>query len=161
MQVSSRKTRRLLDKSKTFHVACGVAICIFSGKKRYCSLTCLCVSVRSVAKWIQTGSALLEYKLWHPFSCSCMFFLSGCVCESLCSWLTALCLLGLYTQTTSSYLSMFCFILVYFFVYCQLALDSIQSMPLALKLLVTNIKSSPTVIMWDENVVPIQDSSSG
>ncbi|XP_060902353.1 NADPH oxidase 4 isoform X1 [Labrus mixtus] len=28
--VSSRKTRRLLDKSKTFHVACGVAICIFS-----------------------------------------------------------------------------------------------------------------------------------
>ncbi|KAK2847109.1 hypothetical protein Q5P01_010108 [Channa striata] len=26
----SRKTRRLLDKSKTFHVACGVAICIFS-----------------------------------------------------------------------------------------------------------------------------------
>uniref|UniRef100_A0A668AGM5 FAD-binding FR-type domain-containing protein n=1 Tax=Myripristis murdjan TaxID=586833 RepID=A0A668AGM5_9TELE len=25
-----RKTRRLLDKSKTFHVACGVAICIFS-----------------------------------------------------------------------------------------------------------------------------------
>nr|XP_057936309.1 NADPH oxidase 4 [Doryrhamphus excisus] len=28
--VSSRRTRRLLDKSKTFHVACGVAICIFS-----------------------------------------------------------------------------------------------------------------------------------
>ncbi|XP_075905764.1 NADPH oxidase 4 isoform X1 [Nelusetta ayraudi] len=28
--VSSRKTRRLLDKSKTFHVACGIAICIFS-----------------------------------------------------------------------------------------------------------------------------------
>uniref|UniRef100_A0A665U864 FAD-binding FR-type domain-containing protein n=1 Tax=Echeneis naucrates TaxID=173247 RepID=A0A665U864_ECHNA len=28
--VSSRKTRRLLDKSKTFHVACGVTICIFS-----------------------------------------------------------------------------------------------------------------------------------
>uniref|UniRef100_A0A3Q1FGH7 NADPH oxidase 4 n=1 Tax=Acanthochromis polyacanthus TaxID=80966 RepID=A0A3Q1FGH7_9TELE len=28
--VSSRKTRRLLDKSKTFHVACGVAICVFS-----------------------------------------------------------------------------------------------------------------------------------
>ncbi|KAJ3590312.1 hypothetical protein NHX12_008265 [Muraenolepis orangiensis] len=28
--VSSRSTRRLLDKSKTFHVACGVAICIFS-----------------------------------------------------------------------------------------------------------------------------------
>ncbi|XP_006802158.1 NADPH oxidase 4 isoform X2 [Neolamprologus brichardi] len=28
--ISSRKTRRLLDKSKTFHVACGVAICIFS-----------------------------------------------------------------------------------------------------------------------------------
>ncbi|GLD57206.1 NADPH oxidase 4 [Lates japonicus] len=28
--VSNRKTRRLLDKSKTFHVACGVAICIFS-----------------------------------------------------------------------------------------------------------------------------------
>lgn len=26
----SRKTRRLLDKSKTFHVACGVAICVFS-----------------------------------------------------------------------------------------------------------------------------------
>ncbi|AWO99134.1 putative NADPH oxidase 4 [Scophthalmus maximus] len=28
--VWSRKTRRLLDKSKTFHVACGVTICIFS-----------------------------------------------------------------------------------------------------------------------------------
>ncbi|XP_033970840.1 NADPH oxidase 4 [Trematomus bernacchii] len=28
--VSSRETRRLLDKSKTFHVACGVSICIFS-----------------------------------------------------------------------------------------------------------------------------------
>ncbi|XP_028320480.1 NADPH oxidase 4 [Gouania willdenowi] len=28
--VSSRGTRRLLDKSKTFHVACGIAICIFS-----------------------------------------------------------------------------------------------------------------------------------
>ncbi|KAM3875458.1 NADPH oxidase 4 [Diretmus argenteus] len=28
--VSGRKMRRLLDKSKTFHVACGVAICIFS-----------------------------------------------------------------------------------------------------------------------------------
>ncbi|XP_061537503.1 NADPH oxidase 4 isoform X2 [Phycodurus eques] len=28
--VSTRKTRRLLDKRKTFHVACGVAICIFS-----------------------------------------------------------------------------------------------------------------------------------
>ncbi|XP_069004002.1 NADPH oxidase 4 [Embiotoca jacksoni] len=28
--VSTRKTRRLLDKSKTFHVACGLAICIFS-----------------------------------------------------------------------------------------------------------------------------------
>ncbi|MEQ2168033.1 hypothetical protein GOODEAATRI_010288, partial [Goodea atripinnis] len=28
--VSSRKTRRLLDKSKTFHVACGVAVCLFS-----------------------------------------------------------------------------------------------------------------------------------
>ncbi|KAM9318085.1 NADPH oxidase 4 [Pholidichthys leucotaenia] len=28
--ISSRKARRLLDKSKTFHVACGVAICIFS-----------------------------------------------------------------------------------------------------------------------------------
>ncbi|XP_063348921.1 NADPH oxidase 4 isoform X2 [Pelmatolapia mariae] len=28
--ISSRKTRRLLDKCKTFHVACGVAICIFS-----------------------------------------------------------------------------------------------------------------------------------
>ncbi|KAK0140589.1 NADPH oxidase 4 [Merluccius polli] len=28
--VSSRRTRRLLDKSKTFHVVCGVAICIFS-----------------------------------------------------------------------------------------------------------------------------------
>ncbi|XP_058270466.1 NADPH oxidase 4 isoform X3 [Hemibagrus wyckioides] len=29
-QVNSRKVRRLLDKSKTFHVACGVAICVFS-----------------------------------------------------------------------------------------------------------------------------------
>ncbi|XP_076832303.1 NADPH oxidase 4 [Brachyhypopomus gauderio] len=29
-QVSSRKARRLLDKSKTFHVTCGVTICIFS-----------------------------------------------------------------------------------------------------------------------------------
>uniref|UniRef100_A0AAZ3S921 NADPH oxidase 4 n=1 Tax=Oncorhynchus tshawytscha TaxID=74940 RepID=A0AAZ3S921_ONCTS len=28
--VRSRKARRLLDKSKTFHVACGVAICVFS-----------------------------------------------------------------------------------------------------------------------------------
>ncbi|KAM4742536.1 NADPH oxidase 4 [Anableps anableps] len=28
--VSSRKTRRLLDKNKTFHVACGVAVCLFS-----------------------------------------------------------------------------------------------------------------------------------
>uniref|UniRef100_A0A4W4DU28 FAD-binding FR-type domain-containing protein n=1 Tax=Electrophorus electricus TaxID=8005 RepID=A0A4W4DU28_ELEEL len=29
-QVSSKKARRLLDKSKTFHVTCGVAICVFS-----------------------------------------------------------------------------------------------------------------------------------
>uniref|UniRef100_A0A3P8Y2T4 FAD-binding FR-type domain-containing protein n=1 Tax=Esox lucius TaxID=8010 RepID=A0A3P8Y2T4_ESOLU len=29
-RVTSRKARRLLDKSKTFHVACGVAICVFS-----------------------------------------------------------------------------------------------------------------------------------
>ncbi|KPP57818.1 hypothetical protein Z043_124414, partial [Scleropages formosus] len=29
-KVMSRKARRLLDKSKTFHVACGVAICLFS-----------------------------------------------------------------------------------------------------------------------------------
>ncbi|KAG5837100.1 hypothetical protein ANANG_G00235680 [Anguilla anguilla] len=29
-KVMSRKSRRLLDKSKTFHVACGVAICVFS-----------------------------------------------------------------------------------------------------------------------------------
>ncbi|NWY01953.1 NOX4 oxidase, partial [Nothoprocta ornata] len=29
-KVVSRKTRRLLDKSKTFHVTCGVTICIFS-----------------------------------------------------------------------------------------------------------------------------------
>ncbi|KFP60104.1 NADPH oxidase 4, partial [Cariama cristata] len=29
-RVASRKTRRLLDKSKTFHVTCGVTICIFS-----------------------------------------------------------------------------------------------------------------------------------
>uniref|UniRef100_A0A8B9PCI7 NADPH oxidase 4 n=1 Tax=Apteryx owenii TaxID=8824 RepID=A0A8B9PCI7_APTOW len=29
-KVASRKTRRLLDKSKTFHVTCGVTICIFS-----------------------------------------------------------------------------------------------------------------------------------
>ncbi|XP_060627108.2 NADPH oxidase 4 isoform X1 [Anolis sagrei] len=29
-KVPSRKTRRLLDKSKTFHVTCGVMICIFS-----------------------------------------------------------------------------------------------------------------------------------
>ncbi|KAI4898998.1 hypothetical protein NFI96_024452 [Prochilodus magdalenae] len=28
--VNSRKARRLLDKSKAFHVACGVAICVFS-----------------------------------------------------------------------------------------------------------------------------------
>uniref|UniRef100_A0A8C7UA41 FAD-binding FR-type domain-containing protein n=1 Tax=Oncorhynchus mykiss TaxID=8022 RepID=A0A8C7UA41_ONCMY len=28
--VTSRKARRLLDKSKTFHVTCGVAICVFS-----------------------------------------------------------------------------------------------------------------------------------
>ncbi|KFZ64677.1 NADPH oxidase 4, partial [Antrostomus carolinensis] len=29
-KVASRKTRRLLDKSKTFHVTCGITICIFS-----------------------------------------------------------------------------------------------------------------------------------
>ncbi|XP_049323051.1 NADPH oxidase 4 [Astyanax mexicanus] len=29
-QVNSRKARRLLDKSKTFHVVCGVSICVFS-----------------------------------------------------------------------------------------------------------------------------------
>ncbi|MGH0172882.1 UNVERIFIED_CONTAM: hypothetical protein FKN15_072605 [Acipenser sinensis] len=29
-KVASRKARRLLDKSKTFHAACGVTICIFS-----------------------------------------------------------------------------------------------------------------------------------
>ncbi|XP_077661480.1 NADPH oxidase 4 isoform X2 [Eretmochelys imbricata] len=29
-KVASRKTRRLLDKSKTFHVTCGVTICVFS-----------------------------------------------------------------------------------------------------------------------------------
>ncbi|XP_041088537.1 NADPH oxidase 4-like [Polyodon spathula] len=29
-KVSSRQARRLLDKSKTFHAACGVTICIFS-----------------------------------------------------------------------------------------------------------------------------------
>uniref|UniRef100_A0A8C5LBX3 NADPH oxidase 4 n=1 Tax=Jaculus jaculus TaxID=51337 RepID=A0A8C5LBX3_JACJA len=30
-KVPSRRTRRLLDKSRTFHIACGVTICIFSG----------------------------------------------------------------------------------------------------------------------------------
>ncbi|XP_008575722.1 PREDICTED: NADPH oxidase 4 isoform X1 [Galeopterus variegatus] len=30
-KVPSRRTRRLLDKSKTFHITCGVTICIFSG----------------------------------------------------------------------------------------------------------------------------------
>ncbi|XP_036601538.1 NADPH oxidase 4 isoform X2 [Trichosurus vulpecula] len=30
-KVASRRTRRLLDKSKTFHITCGVTICIFSG----------------------------------------------------------------------------------------------------------------------------------
>ncbi|XP_038617710.1 NADPH oxidase 4 isoform X2 [Tachyglossus aculeatus] len=30
-KVASRKTRRLLDKSKTLHITCGVTICIFSG----------------------------------------------------------------------------------------------------------------------------------
>ncbi|XP_053165386.1 NADPH oxidase 4 isoform X3 [Hemicordylus capensis] len=29
-KVTSRKTRRLLDKSKTFHVTCGVTVCVFS-----------------------------------------------------------------------------------------------------------------------------------
>ncbi|XDV32853.1 hypothetical protein PO909_003550 [Leuciscus waleckii] len=29
-RVTSRRVRRLLDKSKTFHVACGVTICVFS-----------------------------------------------------------------------------------------------------------------------------------
>ncbi|XP_071659094.1 NADPH oxidase 4 isoform X4 [Patagioenas fasciata] len=29
-KVASKKTRRLLDKSKTFHVTCGVTICVFS-----------------------------------------------------------------------------------------------------------------------------------
>uniref|UniRef100_A0A8C1TRC0 NADPH oxidase 4 n=1 Tax=Cyprinus carpio TaxID=7962 RepID=A0A8C1TRC0_CYPCA len=32
-RVTGRRVRRLLDKSKTFHVACGVTICIFSGEK--------------------------------------------------------------------------------------------------------------------------------
>uniref|UniRef100_A0A8C9F578 NADPH oxidase 4 n=1 Tax=Pavo cristatus TaxID=9049 RepID=A0A8C9F578_PAVCR len=31
-KVASRNTRRLIDKSKTFHVTCGVTICIFSGE---------------------------------------------------------------------------------------------------------------------------------
>ncbi len=35
-QVTGRHVRRLLDKSKTFHVACGVTICIFSGEKLIC-----------------------------------------------------------------------------------------------------------------------------
>lgn len=30
-KVPSRRTRRLLDKSRTFHIICGVTICIFSG----------------------------------------------------------------------------------------------------------------------------------
>ncbi|XP_027703991.1 NADPH oxidase 4 isoform X1 [Vombatus ursinus] len=30
-KVASRRTRRLLDKSRTFHITCGVTICIFSG----------------------------------------------------------------------------------------------------------------------------------
>ncbi|XP_027947516.1 NADPH oxidase 4 isoform X2 [Eumetopias jubatus] len=30
-KVPSRRTRRLLDKSRTFHITCGVTICIFSG----------------------------------------------------------------------------------------------------------------------------------
>ncbi|XP_007435713.1 NADPH oxidase 4-like, partial [Python bivittatus] len=30
-KLPSRKARRLLDKSKTFHVTCGLTICIFSG----------------------------------------------------------------------------------------------------------------------------------
>ncbi|XP_074073180.1 NADPH oxidase 4 isoform X3 [Macrotis lagotis] len=29
--VASRRTRRLLDKSRTFHITCGITICIFSG----------------------------------------------------------------------------------------------------------------------------------
>uniref|UniRef100_A0A2I3TIG3 NADPH oxidase 4 n=1 Tax=Pan troglodytes TaxID=9598 RepID=A0A2I3TIG3_PANTR len=34
-KVPSRRTRRLLDKSRTFHITCGVTICIFSGEKNY------------------------------------------------------------------------------------------------------------------------------
>ncbi|KAM5184596.1 NADPH oxidase 4 isoform 2-T2 [Callospermophilus lateralis] len=30
-KVPSRRTRRLLDKSRTFHITCGITICIFSG----------------------------------------------------------------------------------------------------------------------------------
>ncbi|XP_044524151.1 NADPH oxidase 4 isoform X2 [Gracilinanus agilis] len=30
-KVASRRTRRLLDKSRTFHITCGITICIFSG----------------------------------------------------------------------------------------------------------------------------------
>ncbi|XP_004390535.1 NADPH oxidase 4 isoform X2 [Trichechus manatus latirostris] len=30
-KVPSRRTRRLLDKSRTFHITCGVTVCIFSG----------------------------------------------------------------------------------------------------------------------------------
>ncbi|KAG8521973.1 NADPH oxidase 4, partial [Galemys pyrenaicus] len=32
-KVPSRRTRRLLDKSRTFHITCGITICIFSGEK--------------------------------------------------------------------------------------------------------------------------------
>ncbi|KAM6159089.1 NADPH oxidase 4 isoform 2-T2 [Rhynchocyon petersi] len=30
-KVPSRRTRRLLDKSRTFHITCGITICVFSG----------------------------------------------------------------------------------------------------------------------------------
>lgn len=87
MQVSSRKTRRLLDKSKTFHVACGVAICIFSGKNRHlspqlishyvshCVRVSLCVCVRACEVWLN-GSRLAQ----HSWRTSCDVRPAGHVC---------------------------------------------------------------------------------
>lgn len=83
-QVSSRKTRRLLDKSKTFHVACGVAICIFSGKNCHLPPQLIClhvsycvrVSMGVCSVWIN-GLRLAQ----HSWRTSCDVRPAGHVCS--------------------------------------------------------------------------------
>uniref|UniRef100_H3AQA5 NADPH oxidase 4 n=1 Tax=Latimeria chalumnae TaxID=7897 RepID=H3AQA5_LATCH len=56
--VTSRKARRLLDKSKTFHGICGVTICVFSGKQLLSHLETLmymCCSGREGFLWPNRG----------------------------------------------------------------------------------------------------------